>query len=186
MNRKICKLIFVISALLCFSGCVVNARYANHNLKGKEKPSLAVLPLENLTNYSNAGLISAQLIRTQIYISKKFVLQDESETRKILKQKKVSLSQLADNYHVSQLGELLGVETVLAGAVTEYGYQTGLGQEPTVGFNIRLVESKSAKVLWAGSYSKVGGGVIVRDSLNNTAHEVVEKMIDDLVDSMKK
>ncbi len=169
---------------LIISGCGIKTQFSHQELPGLPKMKLAVLPFENLAQHPHAGIIASQLIMTQLYKSDKFILQKENTTRKLLRENKIDFSKLADNYYVAALGEKLGVEAVMAGSASEYKYQHGLGQNAAVGFNARLIEVKSARVLWAGSYSKVGSGFLYRDSLNNVAHEIAEEMIDDMVEAM--
>jgi polysaccharide biosynthesis protein PelC len=78
------------------------------------------------------------------------------------------------------MARALGVNAVLIGSVSEFGYQHGLKEEPTVGVNVRLVSGISGQVLWASSASDTGRGLFFRDSVNETAQRVVIKMVDAL------
>jgi hypothetical protein len=74
----------------------------------------------------------------------------------------------------------LGVDAVLTGSVSEFGYQHGLKEEPTVGINLRLITLDDADVVWAASHADAGRGLLHRDSLAATAQRVVIEMVDAL------
>jgi hypothetical protein len=140
---------------------------------------VALLPFENLSNQPNAGLIVAQLAATELYSQGLFQLIEESQLRRTLKDRKVNIARLAEHSHAAAVARQLGVDAVLLGSVSEYGYQHGLHEEPVVGINARLVDA-SGNVLWASSHSGRGRGYLRRESVNQTAQRVVAEMIGQL------
>ncbi|MGE0253396.1 MAG: GNA1162 family protein [Alphaproteobacteria bacterium] len=139
--------------------------------------SVAVIPFENLTNHPNAGIIVSQLVTTEIYRQGVFLPVEDSIVRNRLADLGIDAAEIGEAVFAQQLAELLGASAVLTGSVSEYGYQHGLREEPTVGFNLRLVAAGDGRVLWAASYSDIGRGVLSRDSVNALAQAVAGRMV---------
>jgi hypothetical protein len=99
-----------------------------------------------------------------------------------LKGDEMDLDEVLDRTVARQIGERLGVDTVIYGSVTEFRYKRGLDENPVVGINLRMLDVNTRQVLWAGSKSGTGGCFwFCEDSLNRLAQEVCH----DLVASMQ-
>lgn len=142
--------------------------------------TVAVVPFENLTNHANAGLIASDLVSTELYRLGAFRVVESTRVRNQLVAAKVDAEKPTDSASAQDLAKLLKVDAVLVGSVTEYGYQHGLREEPVVGMAARLVGAKDGTVLWASSQSEAGRGYFSRDSVNNVAQRVAERMLDGL------
>jgi len=138
---------------------------------------IAVVPFENLSNHPNAGIIVSQLVTTELYKQEVFRPVEDSVVRNRLADLGIDAAEIGEAVFAQQLAELLGATAVLTGSVSEYGYQHGLREEPTVGFNLRLVAAGDGRVLWAASHSDVGRGVLSRDSVNALAQSVAGRMV---------
>ena len=142
--------------------------------------TVAVVPFENLTNHPNAGIIVAELLATELYHQGTFRLMEGTELRRQLEGRDIDLAKVGVTMAAGQLAAGLGVDAVVVGSVSEYGYQHGLHEEPTVGINLRLVSACDGEVLWAASHSETGGGVLRRDSVNEAAQRAVLEMVVEL------
>ncbi len=149
--------------------------------------TVAVLPFENLTNHPNAGQIAADIVSTELYGVDGLRSMDASRVRSRLSAAKPAGDAAATDapadaapLDAQAAGRTLGVDAVLSGSVSEYGYQHGLREEPVVGLNARLVRSSDGAVLWTSSQSEAGRGYFSRDSVNNVAQRVAARMIDSL------
>lgn len=150
--------------------------------------TVAVLPFENLTNHPNAGQIAADIVSTELYGVEGLRTVEASRVRSRLSAAKPAADAAtatdgqpdAAPLDAQAAGRALGVDAVLAGSVSEYGYQHGLREEPVVGLNARLVRISDGTVLWTSSQSEAGRGYFSRDSVNNVAQRVVTRMIDSL------
>jgi hypothetical protein len=91
-----------------------------------------------------------------------------------------------DRSLAKQIGEILQVDGVFFGTVSEFWYRTrasaAMQEEPAVGINVKLVDSITGKVVWAGSYSRSSYDISTydRDSLNRVAQITVENMVDSI------
>jgi len=141
--------------------------------------TVAVLPFENLSAYPNAGQVVAELLSTELYARGLFRVLEASELRGRLAARKLDPDTIARTA-AAEVAAALGVDAVLTGSVSEFGYQHGLKEEPTVGINLRLITLDDADVVWAASHADAGRGLLHRDSLAATAQRVVIEMVDAL------
>ncbi|MEQ8231650.1 MAG: hypothetical protein RLW61_12575 [Gammaproteobacteria bacterium] len=173
-------LAILLGIIAALAGCA-DTRYAAHHARTPAALdtmlAVAVVPLENLTNYPKAGLIAAELVTTELYRRELFRLTEGTALRRALSAAEIDVADLAVTYAAAELGRRLGVDAVLVGSVSEYGYQHGLHEEPVVGLNLRLVGSAEGDILWAASHSTTGRGYLARDSVNACAQRLVEEMI---------
>ena len=148
--------------------------------------TVAMLPFENLTTHRNAGVIASQMMMSEFLQSYIFNFVEETEVRHWLIINKIDHNKLSDISYAQKIGVDMGVDAVMIGSVSEYGYQHGLNEEPTVGFNVRLVRISDAEILWAASHTAVGRDYWGRESMNHTAQLVAKTMVDALVSDIYK
>lgn len=181
--------IFVCFLLLAALLTAVGCSYQQDFVKGEEIGSrarwAAVLPLVNLTSYPNAGRIVGDLLTTELYALTDFKIMERTEMLAKLKGEEDDLDEVLDRAVALKVGKQLGVDTVIFGSVTEYRYKRGLDEDPVVGINIRMLDVKSDKILWAGSNSGTGGCFwFCEDSLNRlaqkTCHDMVAAMLKEI------
>nr|WP_222530644.1 hypothetical protein [Azospirillum sp. 412522] len=182
----------LLAAGLLLAGCSfgrINSRdFAQPGGALPAGSSVAVLPFENLTNHPNAGQIAADIVSTELYGVEGIRTVEVGRVRSRLSAGKPPADAAASTdgqpdaapADAQAAGRTLGVDAVLAGSVSEYGYQHGLREEPVVGLNARLVRTSDGAVLWTSSQSEAGRGYFSRDSVNNVAQRVVTRMIDSL------
>ncbi|WP_455178808.1 hypothetical protein [Azospirillum melinis] len=185
----------LLAAVVVLAGCGfgrINSRdFAQPGGALPAGSTVAVLPFENLTNHPNAGQIAADIVSTELYGVEGLRTLEVGRVRSRLSAGKpaadaASTAAPADGQpdaaplDAQAAGRTLGVDAVLAGSVSEYGYQHGLREEPVVGLNARLVRVSDGAVLWTSSQSEAGRGYFSRDSVNNVAQRVATRMIDSL------
>ncbi|WP_109446053.1 hypothetical protein [Azospirillum sp. TSH64] len=186
----------LLAAGLLLAGCGVgriNSRdFAQPSGALPAGSTVAVLPFENLTNHPNAGQIAADIVSTELYGVDGLRTVEVGRVRSRLSAGKPAADAAstatastdgqpdAAPLDAQAAGRTLGVDAVLAGSVSEYGYQHGLREEPVVGLNARLVRVSDGAVLWTSSQSEAGRGYFSRDSVNNVAQRVATRMIHSL------
>jgi polysaccharide biosynthesis protein PelC len=170
----------VVLILSSCGGGGYNQNFVNYNAVPTRAMLVAVLPFENLTTHRNAGIIASELLTTELYRQGIFRILEQSRIRKWMANNKINPAQLTETTYAQAVARALGVHAVIIGSVSEFGYQHGLKEEPTVGINARLVAGSDGQVLWASSTSDTGRGIFNRDSANETAQRVVVKMVTEL------
>lgn len=169
--------------LTVIAGCTT---YRTDYLKpGSSSPTagkVAVLPFENLTEYPSAGQIAAELTETELFATGRFDILPLAETRRRLKEKNLDPADVLKNERLSVIADLLGVHTLLIGSVSEYRYKRGLGEDPAVGINGRLVVAATGDVLWAASESNTGEGHwFAKRTLNTVAQQTCRRLVQSLI-----
>lgn len=171
-----------VKAMLGMDG---KADFASPEARTAAGASIAVLPFENLTTHQNAGTIMADLMTTELYRLGMLKVMESSRTRSML------AGAFGDDgrgeaAYAQEVGRKLGVQTVMMGSVSEYGYQYGLREEPVVGVNVRVVRVSDGAVIWATSDSDIGSSFWSRESVNEVAQRVAGRTAERLGKAVTK
>lgn len=123
-----------------------------------EMGKVAIIPFENLSSEPNAGLIIMKNM--------------DSAFRKYSGLDIIDMDIMRDRLEASEgeyiaprkIGELLGVDSVITGAVTEYRYVYGAGEQPVVGLNVQIISVKTGEVLWSEQAASSGSLSWIREA----------------------
>lgn len=179
----------IIIGLLFIAGCghSYNRFYVGWPESIKKMKVVAVMPFENLTSFPNAGEIVSELFTAELYSSGRFRVLEGEQIKRILSEKGIELPKIIDRSFAQEIGTILNVDGVFIGSVSEYWYRVRIEQtreeEPAVGYNVRLVDTKTGAIVWASSCSRSSYSVFVyqRDSLNRVAQIIAKKMVKNLI-----
>ena len=148
---------------------------------------VSVLPFENTTGEANAGVLVAQEVSSALLTSERFNVLAPAEAQQLLQLFDVPLMPRASTSIAKKYGEVLGVQAVLIGSVTEFGHEdlslrTPLA-ESVVGFTARLVETSSGQVIWTASASDFDYpvGLAIPQARSIILRDVVADMVQTLV-----
>lgn len=147
------------------------------------KPRMAVLEFKNKANnqwwYSGGAEAAQDVFVTELVKSGKFRVVEREQLAALMEEKNLALSGDIDPATAVKIGKLLGVNYLLAGAVTEFGntdvggggFGVSAGKRKFVAaMNARLIDTSTGEIVWADEASKeessvkvsvfgVGGGV---------------------------
>lgn len=182
MGRLARRLLIALAPLLV-AGCAgdgMGRDFVAPDIAAPNELEVAVIPFENLSSYPSAGRIVAQLVATELYQRRVFHLMEATELRRRERERDLTDAALGRSMVAAEFARAIGVDAVLLGSVSEYGYQHGLHEEPKVGINLRLVRAGDGTVLWASSYSDAGHAYLRRETLNAVAQRAVMRMVDAL------
>ena len=117
------------------------------------KTTIAISSFENLTTYPRAGKIVAEIMTVELDKTKRFQIVEKNASY------------------------------VLTGSISEYRYTKGLAEDPAVALQVKLIESRSGKVLWRGSVSDLSKESIFQRSasLDELTHVLCEKIAESLI-----
>ncbi|MDP2886988.1 MAG: CsgG/HfaB family protein [Ignavibacteria bacterium] len=139
--------------------------------KGIE-PKIAVVDFKNGSFYESntLGPGAASMVEAELVRSNRFVVVDRQNLEQILKEQKLSLSDLTNEKDYSKVGRLLNTDYVLSGTVSEFGVKTegtsftgsGSSTKSGLGGGIRLSEQKAtARVVMDIKITNIATGQIV-------------------------
>ena len=141
---------------------------------------IAVVPFENFTSQQNAGMVAAGLTLSELSGRGLFNLVPFDAGRRELEKSGLRETDRLGDARVGAIGQDLGADAVLIGSVSEYGYQYGLREEPSVTITLRLVRSSDGAVIWTHSAAQVGRGMFSRESVSMVALSVIRQLVDAL------
>lgn len=177
-KTKVLITVATLFIFVCLGGCAYHQCYVKGGEIHAKARWVAVLPLVNLTSYPHAGRIVGDLLTTELYALTSFQIMERTKMLEKFRGTEDDLDQVLEKSVALKVGRSLGVDTVIYGSVTEYAYKRGLDEDPVVGINMRMLDVKEDRVLWAGSQSGVGGCFwLCEDSLNRLAQKVCHDMV---------
>jgi len=144
---------------------------------------VAIIPFQNLTEHPSAGNIMADIIATELYITQRFGVIERTEVQRFAKDMGITLGNEIDSSLARRIGELMSVEGVIIGTVTEFWYRNARQkfseEEPVVGATFRLIDVKNGDVLWTSGYTRTSYDIFLtqRDPLTRIAQIVAKKAI---------
>ncbi len=175
-----------------------------------KKPRIAVLEIKNKADnqywWHGGGEAAQDVFITQLVKSGKYTVVERERINAILQEKGLVLSGDINPSTAMQIGKLLGADYLLAGAVTEYGYEEasasgpGFRRLPSFGvgkknfsaaMNCRVFDISTGEIVWADEARAEDSTVKVRvggfgggmDS-QKMFDKVMRPVIDDLIKSL--
>jgi curli biogenesis system outer membrane secretion channel CsgG len=176
-----------------------------------QKPRIAVLEIKNKADnqywWHGGGEAAQDVFVTELVKSQKFSVVEREQLNAIMQEKGLVLSGDVSASTAMQIGQLLGVQYLLAGAVTEYGEDSAEGGAPSVGglpsfrfgkknftaaINARVFNVSTGEIVWADEASHSDSAVKVRvggigggKDDRRMFDKVMKPAIQDLVASLK-
>jgi hypothetical protein len=155
------------------SGCAAETASrpnVNRSLLDQEKiKRVAVLTFESPADDPQAGSHISKLFESYLLQTNLYQIAERGEIEKVLKERGFGKTSDMDRATLRQLGELLQVDGLVMGAVSQYN-------RANFGFTARLVSIKSGLILW--SISQTGGRIF--RPLSQVADETVQLAVKEL------
>ena len=153
-NRK-CLASFLVCAclaLLLISGCafhyVSQTSLDRAQVQEEKIQRIAVLAFDNPPLNLQAGLHISRLFELNLLRTGLYKMAERGEVESILRERGIMLSPAGPMVNLQQLGEVLQVDGIVLGSVSQY-------RRGDMAFTARLISVKSGLVLW--SVSETGG-----------------------------
>ncbi|HEX2253719.1 MAG TPA: CsgG/HfaB family protein [Thermoanaerobaculia bacterium] len=199
----------LITAAVCVA--IALAAFVALPADAADKPRIAILEIKNKADnqywWHGGGEAAQDVFITQLVKSGKFTVVERERINAILEEKGLVLSGDINPSTAMQIGQLLGADYLLAGAVTEYGMEEagahGRGIRGVPGFNVgkktftaamnaRVFDVSTGEILWADEAQAADSSVKVSvggfGGGNNDRRmfdKVMRPVIDDLVASLR-
>jgi len=141
---------------LLFTFILNSCSHSRTNLDAVALPSKSTVSIsnfENLTTYPRAEKIVAEILTVELDKIKQFQIVSTNASY------------------------------ILTGSISEYRYTKGLAEDPAVALQVKLIETRTGKVLWRGSVSDVSQESIFQRSasLDELTHALCEKIAESIV-----
>lgn len=177
---------------LSFQGCGINASkefFLRDQVDIAYIKRIAVLPFENNTKDNFVAPRARDLASTQILSQRIFDVVDKGQVDSALREEAIKPGTPLDDLTIKRLGQRLNVQALLLGSVDHAGEQhKGASSFSELSLTMRLIDSKTALLLWQTSGSGSGYSVVDRlFGLNpKDAFEVTMGLIDHLLSSIPR
>ena len=105
----------------------------------KNKTTVAVVEFADLEgNVTNFGRFMAEELITRLHETEKFKVIERQLLNQVIKEQKLTLSGIVDPKSAKQLGQVLGVDAIVSGSITDLG--------KTVRVNARLISTETGEI----------------------------------------
>jgi len=147
---------------------------------------IAILPFNNATDYPEARDIFAELMAVELYRSRRFMVLESSEVGRILEWQGIALDGSIDLESARRIGGILGVDGVVFGSVSEYGFKNLSSKAraiPVAGIQATLLDVKKGGVVWSGEAWENGFDLSLshRMPMSEVAQLVTKKLLRPLI-----
>ncbi len=200
--------IFISYGMLIFvflSGCATGGRYADEEEYGASRvkkegynfsliQTISVLDFIDYKDEPNSGKFVAEAFMKKL-IKKDYNVVESTELQTVIQAKGLSKPEDLDIDLFREISELIKIDVLLTGTVTEYVFQ--LADEPEypsdgkrkkksplsrniaiVGINARFIDIKSGNVVWMDSARSMRDNI--PDALNDVVDEIIITFLNDL------
>ncbi|MGA1839966.1 MAG: hypothetical protein ACMUIU_05000 [bacterium] len=125
--------------------------------------SVCVLPFENLSKDTDADIKVREIFVTELFRAHIFKdIVDIVEANAALMSLRIRKPNSMDNETIKAIGERLGVEYLILGVLTEYGYGKSNESGAEVGLSVRMIEVENGNILWTANNFKMGTNSLSR------------------------
>jgi TolB-like protein len=130
---------------------------------------VAVLPFKGPTDL--IGTAVSDMFITEVLRYGRYTLVERSQISKVLGETELALAGVS-SARAMDVGQMTGADGVIIGTVYEYEQIAYKGNKyPAAGINVRLIDSKSGKIVWSADYASRGEDRA--SSLSQHARQVV-------------
>jgi hypothetical protein len=174
-NRKRSAVILVCAFLALFLGNGCALRYATQmsldgaQIREEKIQRIAIFVFDNPPLHLQAGMHISRLFELYLLRTGLYKIAERGQVENILRERGIMISPTGPVGNLQQLGDLLQVDGIVLGSVSQYR-RTGIA------FTARLVSLKSGLVLW--STAATGGNMFL--PLAEVADRTVRSAVMDL------
>lgn len=178
MRALICVIL-----ILLLSSCSpsIKTAYRNPNFHPQLAGLIGILPFENFSDYPYAGEIISRYLEEEILATGRFDVMSKEKLMEMVKHKGLSFDGLEGKGNTQNIGEAIGLDTIMTGQVMEFRYKEGTDRSPCVAFKVSLIRVKTGETLWTATVSaKKSKFLLPNPSLSVLSHKLAKKAIKSL------
>jgi hypothetical protein len=164
MKMSLCRLPILIGlVLVTLTGCKNDGPSSKIFVRnGESRPiRIAVLPFENIGRQEDAGTVMTNTVLAYLLSTNVFEVVDPATLDDAMSNAEGgpyrTVMEALRPKNLQTLQKMLKLDAVIVGTVEEYGdVRIGNDSYPSVSFSARLVDARTANIIWMGSISKTG------------------------------
>ena len=178
-------LVGTVLVLLFVAGCAgTGHRSDSGGTVPMDHPRAALLPLENLSGREEQGRLFTQAFLVELVRSGACEMVEPGQVDEMLDRLGIRMTGSLSNAQLRLLGDSLGVRYVFLGSVLEAGtVKTWDGDVPSAGASLRMVETGTARVVWAGLKVRTGddGETVFGWGRERSSEQLIAKLAKELL-----
>ena len=157
MRLWLTTLIIVMAATMLLVGCSSNPNYYRSDLQLDETATLAVLPLVNLSKYTEASEIVMNSLLVELLDLDVFEIVDPGIVDEVILQKRIRYTDRLPMETMQELGSRMGASYLLLGSIHQFDMITDRVEIlPVISISLRIVGSETGTIVWAATHTKRG------------------------------
>ena len=189
---NLCKkymLTFMILVTVMLSGCGGNSYvyHINPEVDFSFFKSVAVLPLDNLTNDKAAGEIVKQVVISELLASGLVDVVIPGEVMSAISELGIQNISSLNKNQIKALGNALNVEAVIIGSVEQYGdVRSGNMSAPEVTITLMMADVESGNIIWSITLTRGGLDFMARHfgARSETMSEIVQGVVRESIQTL--
>jgi len=157
MRLWLTTLIILMAATTLLVGCSSNPNYYRSDLQLDETATLAVLPLVNLSKYTEASEIVMNSLLVELLDLDVFEIVDPGIVDEVILQKRIRYTDRLPMETMQELGSRMGANYLLLGSIHQFDMITDRVEIlPVISISLRIVGSETGTIVWAATHTKRG------------------------------
>lgn len=175
--------------MIVLYGCNYNdevKKFLKPNFNPYSISKIAILPIENYTNDKKAGEKIRSLLAID-FLSRNIDVIEPGEVINVLKELQIGYINSLTLKDIKKIAKMLKVDAILMGSVGTFQISQGISASyPEVSLSLRLLDSKTADIVWSIWNTTGGADFWTRHfgtegaTLDETAKKVINESIDTL------
>jgi TolB-like protein len=163
-------------------------KFTNPDIDFSFVERVAVLPFENFSNDTAAAARVTRLLVTELLATGAVDVVEPGEVNAATVKFGANRGQRPSTEQIVELGKTLGVQAVVAGAVSQSEVlRSGSAGIPTVTIDAQLIETETGAIIWAATHTEKGSVLSARllgnegEPLSVTTRRCVRRLVETLI-----
>lgn len=178
------RLSLLTAVFLSLMACAAPTRYHDANMDFGGIQTVAVIPFQNLTSQKDAGERVRDVFMNMLLASGGVYVLPPGEVARGISRAQLAEPSAPSVEEAQKLGNVLTVDAVITGVLREYGeVRSGTAASNVISLSLKMIETKTGKVVWAASSTK--GGISTTDRLfgggGQPMNDITEEAVSELI-----
>lgn len=144
----------LLASAFLLSSCSSNRVVVKHVPEAGRKVRVAVLPFKDAPGAPGSGQSASDALTSELLKIPSYEIIERGAMDQLMKEQNLSLTGAISQQTAASLGQLLGADALVVGAVTEYQERDAMIFPPAkAGVSARMVSAASGTVEWSGGHS---------------------------------
>ncbi len=141
----------LLTSLVFLNACSTSRVVMKHFPEPNQKIRVAVLPFKDAPNAPGSGEAASQVMMAELLKIPSYEIIERGAMDQLLKEQSLSTLGAIDPQSAANIGKILGADSLVVGAVTEYQERQDMIFPPAkAALTARLVRAESGTIDWSG------------------------------------